>query len=175
MEILEQFGIEWKLLIVQLINFAIFFFVFYKFILPKLKQFMDARSQRIKDALTEADQARVQSQQAEQDRQETLASALKEADQLVVEARTQADEQAERIIHEARAEAGRVIADGKAQLEADRTALRTELRAELGALTVATTRKVLEGMVTKADHDRMVKVAERKIGANSRRKAVRGR
>lgn len=164
MEILEQFGVEWKLLIVQLINFLIFILIFRKFVLPKLKGFMDERAKGIKDSLKDAEQARRAAEQAEVERQQTLATAVKEADRVLADAREQAAAQGEELVAQAKAEAARVIADGTAQLEADRTALRTELRAELGALTVATTRKVLEGMVSKADHSKMVKTAERRIG-----------
>lgn len=169
MEILEQFGIEWKLLIVQLINFGIFFLVFWKLVLPRLKKFMDDRAHGIKDSLQEADRAAKSAEDAEAAREETLAAATRDADQLLADAREQAADQASEMIEQARQEASRVIEDGKAQLEAERVKLRAELRAELSGLTVAMTKKVLEGMVSKADHQKMVKQAEKSIAGKGSR------
>jgi F-type H+-transporting ATPase subunit b len=154
---------------VQLINFGIFFLVFWKFVLPRLRSFMDARAKGIKDSLQDAERASQEAEEAEAKREQTLAAATREADQLLADAREQAAEQTAAALEQSRQEAARVIEDGKAQLEAERTKLRAELRAELSGLTVTMTKKVLEGMVGKAEHQKMVKQAEKAIAGKGAR------
>lgn len=175
MGILEQFGIEGKLLIVQFINFAILAVVVWKFILPRVTDLLDKRQETIKESLAAAEQARAEAEQAEADRAQQIEQTKAEADRIIAEAKEAAKEETDRLLAVAKADADKLAARTRQQLGAQQQAMRAELRAELTSLTVATTRKVLSSVVTPDDNEKMVKAAIKQLKGLNRRGAVRGR
>ena len=174
MDILNQFGIEAKLLVVQLINFVILALVFWKFILPRLTSLMNERQTQIRDSLAAAEQAQAEVAQAQAARDAELERAKQEADRVIAEAAGQAQAEAAAVITQAKEEAARIRRQQSDQLKADKETLRAELRAEVADVAVATTRKVLRDVITKADSAKMVAAAERKLKSQAKRR-TRGR
>lgn len=187
MEIAQQFGIDGKLLAVQLINFAILVFVFWKFILPRITKMLAERSEQISSSLEEARKAREEAAKAADEREKHAEQAQAEAATLLKEVRDQAETERQTRLTEAKNEADRVLERAREQLEGDRTRLRTELRAELAGLAVETTRQVLDQVVTAKERNRLLEAAVTKINrqvptkprarakAAPKRKAARGR
>lgn len=174
MDILNQFGIEAKLLVVQLINFVILALVFWKFILPRLTSLMNERQTQIRDSLAAAEQAQAEVAQAQAARDAELERAKQEADRVIAEAAGQAQAEAAAVITQAKEEAARIRRQQSDQLKADKETLRAELRAEVADVALATTRKVLGDVITKADSAKMVAAAERKLKSQAKRR-TRGR
>jgi len=50
-KLLESFGIDYKILIAQIINFALIFFLLYKFLFNPLKKVIEERKKKIYDGL----------------------------------------------------------------------------------------------------------------------------
>jgi F-type H+-transporting ATPase subunit b len=163
MDVLHQFGIEPKLLLTQLVNFAIFFFVMWKWILPPVRKMMAERRTQIEEALKAADEAKKEVAAAQAARDEQRGTAKREAAQILEQAKEQAKAQTDQAITVAKEEAGRVLENAQAQITTEQAKAKAELRAEVAALTVETTRKVLTDVVTDADRKRLVKAAETKL------------
>ncbi len=162
--ILEQFGIEGKLLIVQLINFAVLAFVMMKFVYPRIAGMLEERKNGIETALQQAEQARKETEKARADHDAAQKKAKAEAAQILKEARETAAAQGAEMVAAARTEAQKLTETTKAQLRAEKDALRDELRTELADLTIATTRKVLSQVVTEEDTKKMVQAAGVHLG-----------
>jgi F-type H+-transporting ATPase subunit b len=172
MNVAQQFGIEGKLLVVQLINFAIMFFVLWKWVLPRVKGMLDERQKTIEESLKEAEKARAEKEAAEASGEKVLAEARVEADRLIKEARDEAEEERVRLVAAAKQEADQVRTRGASELSSERAKMRVELRAELAALTIASTRKVLAEVVGPTEREKLVKAAAAKLGV---KKGTRGR
>lgn len=71
--------------------FLILLFLLWKFALPGITKAMEARSERIRDDLDEAERAREQAQAAQAEYEAKLADARNEAARIIEEARQQAD------------------------------------------------------------------------------------
>lgn len=168
MEILEQFGIEGKLLLVQFVNFAILLLVIWKFILPRLTTLMRDRERQVSDSLKQAEQARKDLAAAEAKRAEEREEARAEAERIVAEAKDIATGSARKILEEARRDAAALRGRTEAALGQEREALRSELHRELAVLTVETTRKVLTDVVKPVDQKRLVTAAERYLAKQAK-------
>lgn len=168
MTILQQFGIEGKLLIVQLINFAIMAFVMIKFVYPRVSQLLSERKESIATALKQADEAKKEAATARADHETAVKQAKAEASQILKEARLTAQTQGAAIVEAAKTEGQKVAETTKAQLAAEQESLRTELRAELADLTIETTRRVLSSVVTEKDSQKMVAAAAHHLAKEQR-------
>lgn len=168
MEILERFGIEGKLLLVQFINFAILLAVIWKFILPRLTKLMREREQKVADSLKQAERSRKQVEELEAQQAKDREAARAEAERIVAEAKEAAHESKEQVIAEARKEAAALRERTEEALAQERESLRTELRAELAGLTVETTRKILTDVVKPADRKRLVQAAEKHLAKEAK-------
>jgi F-type H+-transporting ATPase subunit b len=163
MDVLEQFGIEGKLLLVQFINFGILVFVVWKFILPRLTKLMRDRETKVRDSLQQAEQAQERLAATEAKFAEERNAARAESERIIREAREAAGEAKQEIMAEAKRDAMAMRERTEAALAQERAQLREELRAELAVLTIETTRKVLSDVVRPTDRKRMVKQAEKEI------------
>lgn len=83
---LEQFGIDWKLFISQLVNFALILFILRLFIYKPLLNLLKKRREKIEEGLRKAEEADVR---------------LKEVDQIAAEKMKQADRDSVAIIGKA--------------------------------------------------------------------------
>src|SRR5438309_8147300 len=88
-------------LIWHAINFIVLFLLLRLVLFKPIVNMLDARAQRVRDSMEQADRARRQAEQAEADRQALLAETRREAEQI----RGRADEQAKRILADAEARA----------------------------------------------------------------------
>jgi F-type H+-transporting ATPase subunit b len=122
---------------VDLIAFAIIVWLLAKFVIPPINRAMTARQEAIRQQFAELDEAQADARKAEADYKDQLNNAKHEAARIREEAR----EQGAQIVQEARTraqtEADRIIEHAHAQIEADRKAAFASLRREVG--TLATT------------------------------------
>ncbi|PIR38344.1 MAG: ATP synthase F0 subunit B [Candidatus Zambryskibacteria bacterium CG10_big_fil_rev_8_21_14_0_10_42_12] len=134
LEILGKIGFDWKLALANLINIGIIFLVLYKFAFKPIKQKIVEREAAIKKGLNEAHKAEIARQEAEDEKDEVLAQAkrdavlmLEEAEKqrknILKDAETKALKERENILHKAQleiegkqAEMERVLSEKSAEL-----------------------------------------------------------
>src|ERR671939_111392 len=90
-------GLNLAGLIWHTINFLVLLFLLYRFLWNPVRGMLDARAQRVRESMEQAEQARKAAEQAEADRQALLAETRREAEQI----RHRAEEQSKRIVDEA--------------------------------------------------------------------------
>src|SRR5919205_2131959 len=94
-------GLNLAGLVWHTINFLVLLFLLYRFLFNPVRGMLDARAQRVRESIEQAEQARRAAEQAQADRQALLAETRREAEQI----RQRADEQAKRILADAEARA----------------------------------------------------------------------
>src|SRR5437762_11044183 len=95
--ITQTLGLNWQGLLWHTINFVVLFLLLRQFLFKPVVGMLDARAQRVRQSMEQADQARRAAEQAEADRLALLAETRREAEQI----RARADEQAKRILTDA--------------------------------------------------------------------------
>ena len=91
MELLDSFGIQWQLLLIQLINFGIIFFALRAFAYKKVIKMLDNRAAKIKEGLEQSEQAEKRAADIDAEAKKALEAARKEGQALIAQAKEAAD------------------------------------------------------------------------------------
>ena len=125
------------------LSFLIVLVLFWKFVLPRMKQVMDERAELIEGGIARAEEMQAQAQADLESYRQALAEAREEA----AEIRTQAQADRRAIVDEARSEAAAaataVTEAAEAAIERDRAQVVGQLTAQVGTLAVELASKVV--------------------------------
>ena len=141
--LISTFHIDWHMIIAQVIDFAVVFFVLYKFALKPLTKLMDERAATITGGLDNAKKQEelLKAQQEQYD--QTLAQARADAQTLMKEVKKDAEEKRAQIMEAAQKDSAAIFENGKKQLESEKAKMLDEAKKELVTLIVNATEKVL--------------------------------
>lgn len=153
-ELLTKLGIDWKLLIAQIVNFLVLLFILWKFAYGPILAMLEKRQKKIEKGLKDADEAHKKLAESEERQREILKKARTEAKDIVEKARVQAEKSKSEIAVEAKAQAEKIILNAKAEIEREKEKTIAEIKSEIGSLVVAATEKVIgEKMDEKKDKE----------------------
>jgi F-type H+-transporting ATPase subunit b len=141
------------LMIWTAITFVIVFFVLKKLAFGRIQGMIDARRDRIREALDEADRARTEARAAVEENRQLIAQAKVQAEEILSEARRVGDAQRHRVIEEAQADLERRLEENRKAIEAENQRLVEQIRREVVELTLVAAEKVT-GKVLSADDQR---------------------
>ena len=162
---LETLGIQWPKLIAQLINFSIVFFVLWKFAYKPIFTLLEARRLKIADSVANADKIKAELARTEADRQKILTQAGDQANKLIDEARQAAARVRETETQKAIAAAEQIVAKAREAAAQDHVRMLAELKREVGRLVVQTTATVTGKILTPEDQRRLAVESEKQLAA----------
>src|SRR3989344_124438 len=116
-ELFAAFGLNWKLLLIQALNFGILLYVLWRFLSDPVLKMIDERRGKIAEGVQKAEAADRRLSEADSEGKGIVAGAAKEAENLVSSARNRADEQASDILKRSQERADQVLADAQARAE----------------------------------------------------------
>jgi len=156
MNIFDQFGIQWKLLLAQAINFGILLYILKRFLYAPVLKMLEDRKAKIAQSLKEAEEIEIKLAKTEEDRQKTLGKALDEGKDIINEAK----ESAQQIIADAHKKAQADIADlvdkAEQSIGQERDRMHQEIREELSDMVVSSLKAVTGKVLTKKDQEELV-------------------
>jgi F-type H+-transporting ATPase subunit b len=114
---MEALGINLKFLLIQLANFALFYFLFTKFLLGPILKMLDARKKKIAEGLEAAQKSKDELSLIEDVKAEAKKKIKVEEKKLLDEAKIKADKEAEEIIVEAKVKANKIVKDAETGLK----------------------------------------------------------
>lgn len=145
---MENLGIDTKLIVAQLVNFAIFFFVFQKFIskpfiayLKKQKQEEELRTEFATEIEKRKEKLDAEDAKLEKKRKEAL-------DKAIVQAKQDAEEVRKEIIAEAKKEAATIVEKGQAQIVEEKKELYKDIRRQITSVSMIVVEKALQEYLT---------------------------
>lgn len=147
MEFFNAFGVSWKSLIAQFVNFAILMFILHRFAYKPLLKFMQDRTSAIAQGVQNAKEAKHALEQSKEQSGEVLANAHREAIAIVEQARKAAELQAVQIVAQAKEEVAAVVAQGKQALQVERRSMIEQVKKDVIDMVVSSTEKILGGVV----------------------------
>jgi F-type H+-transporting ATPase subunit b len=164
-ETAETFGWNPRLFFSQVISFIIVALLLRRFAYKPVLAVLEERRTRIAEGLLNAEKIKQQLAEAEQRHAEILAKANDQAQKMIDEARESAGHLADRKEQEAIAAAEQILAKAReaSQLEHERTM--AELKRELGRLVVDTTAKVTGKVLSSEDQKRLQEEATRQLAS----------
>ncbi|MCE2572993.1 F0F1 ATP synthase subunit B [Motilimonas eburnea] len=134
----------------QAISFALFVWFCMKFVWPPLMKAIEERQKKIADGLADASRAEKALDLAQAKAGDQLKQAKEQAAEIIDAANKRKNQIVDEAKQEAEAERAKIIAQGQAEVEAERNRAKEELRKQLAILAVAGAEKIIERSVDEA-------------------------
>ena len=154
---MDALGIEWPLLIAQIVNFGILIILLRMFLYQPVLKMLNARKERIAQSMKDAERVSAAAREAEQEKAKVLEQARREAQEI----RAQATRDAEKIAQDVRARADQEATDIRMKAQAD-AAKQADLaladaNKQIADLAIMATEKLLgRELANKAEQQRFV-------------------
>ncbi|HWY30993.1 MAG TPA: F0F1 ATP synthase subunit B [Candidatus Acidoferrum sp.] len=162
---MDKLGIQWKILVSQTISFSIVFFVLWRYAYKPIFQMLQARREKIAEALANAEKIKVDVARTETERQKILADAGDQANKLIDDARQAAGRVREQETQKAIASAEQIVVKAREAAAQERAQMLAQLKREVGRLVVQTTATVTGKVLTSEDQQRLAAETEKQLAA----------
>ncbi len=149
MEILELFGINWKLMLAQIINFAIVVGVLWWFALKPLTKTMKERNKEIEKGLADAQKSAERLAEVEKIVNDKIKESKFDADVILNEAKKQAEANRQIDLEKTKKEIDSLFIKAKEQIKSEKIAMLDEVKADVGKMIVIALEKILSQGLTK--------------------------
>ena len=123
-------------LILGIISFVILYFLYKRFVVPRLEDMLAERRNQIEGGIERAETMQAEAKAALDRYNAQLAEARTEAAGIREQARTEGQQILEELRAQAQEESARILARGQEQIQAARQQVINELRAQIGTLAV---------------------------------------
>jgi len=152
----QKFGIDWKLMIAQLINFGVIFIVLRAFAYKPILKLLDERRKKIEDGLSFAEKAKHELANVEVMKSEELGKAQKKGMEIVKEAEFSATKVRDEIVAGGEIEKQKLVATGKALLAEQKNRMEKGVYEQAVSLVEAALSKVLDKKEFKSDERELI-------------------
>lgn len=143
MDALNSLGIDWKLLVAQIVNFLILLLILRKFLFGPIVKMLSERKTKITKGLEDAQSAKESLDNAGQKAREITSEAMQEAQIIVALARKEAEEEKNKIIAGTQEKAAKIIKEAQERTKREEDKLVVRSKSRLGELVVAALEKIL--------------------------------
>lgn len=144
---MEALGIDFRLLVTQIVNFALLLFLLYRFLYHPVLNMLQERRERIREGLAEAERVRAEAEEQRKKYEQELARQRQESQERIQRAMQASEEAREEIIAEARREAEQIKARAREEIEYERRQALEQLRTQVADLAILAARRVLDGAI----------------------------
>ena len=144
MDARAQLGIDWDLLLAQVVNFGILLFILKRYAYQPMLQLMDERAARIEKGLKDAEAAEQKLRSVEEEEKAILAGARQQAKELLVETDKAAKERDALKLSETEARVKKLFSDAETKLEDDRARMIEDAKRELSETVMLAVEKILK-------------------------------
>ena len=149
------------------ISFLILLFLMYKVGYPAIKKGMEARADKIRSSLAEADKAKEEAQTVLDEYRRQLADAKSEAGRIIEEARQAADKIRQDLRKQAETEVAEIKQRAQEDITAQATRTMADLRARVSLLSIELAEKVVEKNLDKDTNRALVERFIDTVGAST--------
>ncbi|MBI2411133.1 MAG: F0F1 ATP synthase subunit B [Candidatus Kerfeldbacteria bacterium] len=148
MELIKAFGLDYKLLLANLINFVILFFILKKILYTPLLNFINDRTKKIEEGVRNAQEAQHVLKVAQQKHEHTLIDARKEASEIIEKAKSAAEAQANSMIERTKKETADLFEKAKLDIDQERKQMMQSAKKEIASAVIMVAEKVLRERIT---------------------------
>jgi F-type H+-transporting ATPase subunit b len=151
-----EIGIDWQVLLAQLINFGILFGLLFFLLYKPMRRMLDERSAKIKESMDQAEQTKEQLARTDEQVRERLEAARKEGQGILAQAAQMGEHLKEEAREGAKQEAETIVARARAEIERERDEAIEDLRSQFVDLAIAAAEKVVSETLDKEKHRRLI-------------------
>lgn len=152
-------------ILVALISFLVLFVILGKFAFPPVTKMLDERADKIRESLEKAEETRVEAERLLEEYRVQMAEARAEAGKVIEQGRTVAENMKNEIVAKAREEAEAEKSKAIEAIKAEKLAAMAELQASVAELSVAVAGKIIGQKLSAADHAALIERSIAEVGS----------
>lgn len=149
-QLFSAFGVDWRLLIIQGINFAVLISALTYFLYKPMMKMIDERRAKIAEGVRKAEEADRNLMAAKEEGEGIIGAAARDAEALAAAARARADEKGTEILRAAEARADATMRDAAARAEEAQRLAMQESQREIARAAMLAAEKILRSGGEKA-------------------------
>ena len=153
---IADLGINLPVLIAQLVNFTILLIVLRLVAWGPITKMLDERSEKIRESLAAADQAKASVAESGRQAQEAMDAARREGQQLIAQAQEIGNRLQSDARTQAQSDAEAILVRARSEIQIERDAAIAGLRREFADLTISAAEKVINTSLDKSAHTRLI-------------------
>ncbi len=161
--LLGTLGINWKLLIAQLINFSVVLFVMWKWVYTPLLKLIEDRQKKVEQGIRDAEASARSRSESERQAETAILAARKEAQRLLEEAAAAGERLRGDMARQADEQVAKIVEEGRRKLADEKDKAVKEAKSEIAGLVVAAAEKVLAETTTDRQHRELIEAAAKRI------------
>lgn len=143
-QIVESFGIDWKIFTAEIVNFLLVLSILYFFVFKKITDLLDKRSQKIKEGIDNALLAAERLNQAEEEKRKILRQAGEQATAEIKASVDTAKQREEQIVAQAHEKSHHMIKQAEIKGAEMKEKIVASSKEEIAKMIVLGTEKILK-------------------------------
>lgn len=152
---MEALGIDWKLLIAQVVNFLILLILLTKFLYKPIVKMLDNRAGKIEAGLKAAEKSQQDLKKADVDAEKIREKAYKEANEILVNAKTEATTEAKQIVSKAETQAEEIRKYAAEEALSSKDKAVRQAKGELSNLVTLALGKIIGEQISESDKQKL--------------------
>jgi F-type H+-transporting ATPase subunit b len=148
-EIIHAFGIDWRLIAIQIFNFVLLAVLLTYFLYTPVLKMLREREEKIKKGVLDAEEAEKSRAEADVTKTAIIKEAHTEATAIVGRATVHAEEKGKEMLHDTEERIARELADAKARAGEMKAQALKDSEAEIAKLAILGAEQVLRKEITK--------------------------
>ena len=137
-------GIDWKILVAQLINFLIIYYLLNRFAFKPLVKVLEERRRRVAKSIKTAKQIEEEKTALDQKVAQALAKARSETQAMIVQTENALKSERAKTRAETETHTAQIVSEARAQIKEYKANTQKELAREIGLLVVKATERIVE-------------------------------
>ncbi|KKU81620.1 MAG: ATP synthase subunit b [Parcubacteria group bacterium GW2011_GWA1_47_8] len=142
-QIVSVFGINWKLLLIQGVNFGLLLAILYRFLYKPVLAMVDERRAKIENAIKDAENAEAELGQAEIEKARILREAVQKGDTIIDTAKKHAEGEEHTMMKDAHRKVVRLLSEAERRVAREREEMMEKAEREVARMAVLAAEKVL--------------------------------
>lgn len=144
----ETFGVQTELLVAQIVNFCLVTYLLYRFAIKPTLKTVEERQRKIEEGLRFAEEMKAKQASSERERLEVLKKAQADAQVLLASTKAEGERYLAAQKKAAEEKVLQLTEQARHAMEGERSAMMKEAKTEIATLMVATTERLLSGILT---------------------------
>ncbi|MBI5411877.1 F0F1 ATP synthase subunit B [Candidatus Peregrinibacteria bacterium] len=167
-QIFEKFGLHLNLLIAQIINFGVLFFVLYKLAYKPILKVLDQRREKIENSLKQAKEIEERTLRLEEDIKKRLAETKQQAEGILAEAKEIAEKVHNDGMTKTNQEIAVMLAKTKADIAQQKEGMMTDIKDYVVQTSVEVVKKILSEKLDEKTRERVVIDSIRELASSKK-------
>ncbi len=154
--VIGTLGLNWKLFLAQLVNFAIVVLILWKWVFKPVVGALQARQERVERTVRQAEEIEQRVKEFEMKREDQMKQARIAAEGIINKAAGAASGLRTEILEKAKTEAEKAVAEARGLIEAEKRQMLTDVRSEIASLTIQASEKILKEKLDERKNSKLI-------------------